>query len=317
MTNRRRRVVSIHLQRLLLVLAWCAATASTYESCTYCPQYPTEEALRRFRDSIDNVYAGQEDAVAAISRVLTHNIVANSGNPSAAGGGGAVLKARPLLLHFTGPTGVGKTLMSTIVQNALFVTDCGVLKLQLDISYRLTSRDGKKERTDAMKRALVRQLDRCPRSLIIFDDFQFAPEIMILALREAFDEDYHAGYTLSHRDYRVSTRHAIFIFCSDLEGEQRHLSVDMTMAQARAKVSELAGEQWKNVDQSSSFGKLFVSGGMVPFVPLSESELRKVIRMEISKLTPRVERWLQFNANNHTVAHTWLGESVRQEAVTD
>ena len=295
--------------RSLLLLLWATVTAS-YEKCTYCPQYSTEEALRRFRDAVDNVYAGQEDAVEAISKVLTHNIVAHSADATSGGGGGggggsAPLAARPLLLHFTGPTGVGKTLMSVLLQDSLFITECGVRKIQLDISYKLTSRSGQIERTDNVKRAVVRQLERCPRSLIIFDDFQFAPELMMMSLREAFDE-YH--YTLSHRDQLVSTTHAIFIFCSDLEGEQRHLSVDMTMAEARAKVSELAGEQWKNVDQSSAFGRLFVSAGMVPFVPLSESELRKVIRIEINKLTPRVERYLQFNANNATVAHNWLGK---------
>mmetsp|Transcript_2538 Transcript_2538/g.5200 ORF Transcript_2538/g.5200 Transcript_2538/m.5200 type:complete len:275 (-) Transcript_2538:47-871(-) len=128
--------------------------------------------------------------------------------------------------------------------------------------------------------------------------------MMILALRDAFDEDTES---LSFREKRVSTSQAIFVFCSDLESEQRHLHVDMTLEQARKKVSQLAAQQWKMVDPESGFGKLFVNGGMVPFVPLSEAELRKVIHIEIAKLTPRLERFLSFHASNATTDFRWLG----------
>lgn len=194
--------------------------------------------------------------------------------------------------------------MAQMLQESLFITECGVKKVHLDIGYKYTTASGQRERIDNMKREVVSQLERCPRSLIILDDFQFAPEMMILSLRDAFDESIEA---LTFRDKRVSTSRAIFVFCSDLESEQRHLSEDMTMEQARSKVSELAGHQWKMVDQTSSFGKLFVSDGMIPFVPLSEPELRKVIHIEMGKLTPRVERFLIFQANNHSVEFKWLG----------
>ena len=152
-------------------------------------------------------------------------------------------------------------------------------KISLDIGYKYSNAAGQRERIDSMKRAVVQQLERCPRSLIIFDDFQWAPEMMILSLRDAFDDTIEA---LSYRDKRVSTNQAIFVFCSDLESEQRHLSVDMTISQARTKVSQLAGQQWKMVDQSSVFGRLFVADGMVPFVPLTEPELRRYSRIVVS-----------------------------------
>jgi hypothetical protein len=195
-------------------------------------------------------------------------------------------------------------LRAQLLQESLFMTECGIKKIHLDIGYKYSSAAGQRERIDNMKKMVVSQLERCPRSLIIFDDFQWAPEMMILSLRDAFDDSMEA---LTYRDKRVSTSRAIFVFCSDLESEQRHLSANMTMEQARIKVSELAASQWKMVDQTSSFGKLFVSDGMIPFVPLSEPELRKVIHIEMGKLTPRVERFLTFNANNHSVEFKWLG----------
>jgi hypothetical protein len=80
----------------------------------------------------------------------------------------------------------------------------------------------------------------------------------------------------------------------------------MTLEQARAKVSQLAAAQWRMVDPTSAFGRQFVSG-MVPFVPLSDAELRKVLHIEIGKLTPRIERFLAFQASNSSIAYQWAG----------
>ncbi len=99
----------------------------------------------------------------------------------------------------------------------------------------------------------------------------------------------------------MSTSKALFVFCSDLESEQRHLSVDMDMEQAKRKVSQLAQLQWRQVELGSAFGKLFVGSGLVPFVPLSEPERRKVVHIEVGKLTPRGQRYLSFHATNASV----------------
>jgi hypothetical protein len=120
------------------------------------------------------------------------------------------------------------------LQEALFITECGVKRVPLDIGYKYASSEQQRERIDAMKRAVVAQLEKCPRSLIVFDDFQWAPEKMILSLRDAFDPSMEA---LAFRDRRVSTHQAVFVFCSDLEAEQRHLSADMTIEQVREKIT--------------------------------------------------------------------------------
>ena len=58
------------------------------------------------------------------------------------------------------PQGVGKTLMAQLIKEALFITDCGVKRIHLDISYKYTDRAGQRERIDSMKRAVVAQLER-------------------------------------------------------------------------------------------------------------------------------------------------------------
>lgn len=108
-------------------------------------------------------------------------------------------------------------------------------RVHLDIGFKYASAAAQRERVDAMKRGVVAQLERCPRSLIVFDDFQWAPEKMILSLRDAFDPAVEA---LAFRDRRVATHQAVFVFCSDLEAEQRHLRADMTNDQVLVATRE-------------------------------------------------------------------------------
>jgi len=285
---------------VLLMVALNPVTSRQDHCDTYCPTYSMEEALVRFRENLQTTYSGQEEAISVVRKALMDNMMSYMR--------GSVADSNdqpPLLFHFTGPTGVGKTLLTTVIKDALFVSDCGVKKIHLDIGYRHTDDAGRIQRIDNMKKTVVEQLESCPRSLVIFDDFQWAPVEMILALKEAFDENYQ---TLTWRDKTVRTNQALFIFCSDLESEQRHLTASMSMQEARTKVWELARTQWNMVDQGSAFGKMFVSQGLIPFVPLSESEMRKVIRLEMGKLAPRVHRHLSFHADNSSVHHRWLGE---------
>ena len=168
-----------------LAWVWMAVVPSLVwarDDCgSYCPIFTMEQSLKRFRDSVDVLYSGQEDAIAAISQALMTNMIDNANALVAhTAGVAAVRRVKPLLLHFTGPTGVGKTLMAQLIKEALFVSDCGVKKIHLDVGYKYASASQQRERIDAMKKDVVTQLEHCPRSLIIFDDFQWAPEMMIL-----------------------------------------------------------------------------------------------------------------------------------------
>ena len=65
-----------------------------------------EQSLKKFRDSVDHAYSGQEDSINAVSKALMGNMMdaANFYAGHTAGERG-VQRPRPLLLHFTGPTG--------------------------------------------------------------------------------------------------------------------------------------------------------------------------------------------------------------------
>jgi|AntAceMinimDraft_1070359.scaffolds.fasta_scaffold270560_1 hypothetical protein len=64
-----------HALRAWLLALWLLVQSVAYgakevDSCGgYCPLYTMEQSLKRFRDSVDGLYAGQEDAVNVITKV--------------------------------------------------------------------------------------------------------------------------------------------------------------------------------------------------------------------------------------------------------
>lgn len=282
---------SAALAVLTLVLAGAAAQKAqtqAKECQNGCPMYSAEDFKLRFNQRLRVSYAGQEDAIRSIMWALMGKLDTSAN------------QATPLLLHFSGPTGVGKTWLSQLIGDALFADPCGTRKIPLDMALR--SGQGQQERIDIIKRALIAQFTRCPRSVVILDDFQFAPIELIASLKEAFDE----SPTISYGTQSASTRQGIFILCSDLEEEQRHLTPDMTIIQARDKVKELAQLKWGHLKQGSTFGKLLAKTMLFPFTPLTNEELRTVVHLEFSKLNEPVREHVK-NLENSTHGWTWRG----------
>ena len=79
---------------------------------------------------------------------------------------------------------MGKSLLAQKIKDALFIGDCGLCKIHLDAGYKSLDAHQRVQRIDNIKKRVVDQLDRCPRSLIIFDDFQWAPVELIIAFKE-------------------------------------------------------------------------------------------------------------------------------------
>jgi hypothetical protein len=86
---------------VLMVMLMMQGTLSVPEVCdAYCPEYPMEQSLKKFRDAVDDMYSGQEDAIAGVSKALMANMIANNNLQKAKSPG--TVRMKPLLLHFTG-----------------------------------------------------------------------------------------------------------------------------------------------------------------------------------------------------------------------
>ena len=117
---------------LLLVLV----KSEREQNCDgFCPLFSMEMSLKKFRAATDHSYSGQEDAISHISRVLMNNMLDFN---NLILGDQAPRRLKPLLLHFTGPTGVGKTLMASLITDALFIS-VSQKKLLFNFIYEIIS----------------------------------------------------------------------------------------------------------------------------------------------------------------------------------
>jgi len=144
---------------------------------------------------------------------------------------------RPLIFHFSGPNGCGKTLTALAIGKALFsqlneVSSLpnGVLFLK-GSSYIIDSKLQKEDpatflnlaqkHKDTIRNVIAEQLSKCSKSLIIFDESIIPNKRIMQVFEEFFD-----GVPILHNGKQIRTDQAIFILISDFGSEQfsPHLS---------------------------------------------------------------------------------------------
>jgi len=256
--------------------------------------------LANFDEILEGNYAGQEEARFEVRTALTsHMLNCDHGvTTSTSSATGA-----PLHLHFVGPTGTGKTKLAIATRDALSEDESSRLTIKLQHNWEKL----KTYSVSSIKKRIVVQLQSCSRSIIIFDEFQFATKGLILALKEAFDEN---DPTISANDVTVRTSCATFIFCSDFTGDQQNeLTADLAPLEARNKVLELAQRTWKFTEKYG-FGKLFVARkeSLIPFIPFVETELRKVIKIEFDQLDEEIRKLVRHQAKASSIDYIWRGQ---------
>ena len=180
----------------------------------YCPSWNplalpcplAEDAVQRLESTLDAQVAGQILARRTIEKALSTNVQRHSNfskeawNPywvsiadsfySSVSRRGT--NKRPLLLHFSGPTGVGKSLTADIIAESILAERnaenqlCGKVLFQM---HQYSSRHPKRvtSSTLAIRRMVAEQLHHCPRSVLIFDEIQRAPEELLDNILEIFD----------------------------------------------------------------------------------------------------------------------------------
>ncbi len=233
---------------LAMAMAVLALTAVSVVDATYCPTVMSkylktsecplaEDPIARLHKLIEP-YHGQADAIQMVETFFKTNVL---------------IRKKPELLHFSGPTGVGKTFLAKLVGEALFtsrhpVSDklCGVLTLRMTaLMSNVPSTQLREVQESEILRPIVEQLAHCPRSVIILDDIHFADAAVIDALKGAFDEANELRcHTGQLRDKAVSTSQAIFIATSDLEEKQTLLLPTLPKKDAIATIRKLAAERW-------------------------------------------------------------------------
>mmetsp|Transcript_105753 Transcript_105753/g.170244 ORF Transcript_105753/g.170244 Transcript_105753/m.170244 type:complete len:324 (+) Transcript_105753:29-1000(+) len=183
-----------------------------------------------------------------------------------------------MLLHFSGPTGVGKTLTANLVGHALFTasSDCGIVTINLN-EHRALKKGQMARFLETTLQRFKDQLVLCPRSLFVLDEIQNVQPELVHALVSFFQPK---GKLMS----AVASAYPIVILVSDLGSQQ--LNSNMSRAEAVAAIQIASSHRfggssdWLNGKDADAI----LGSNLVPFLPLSEDDLTAVAAMELASL---------------------------------
>lgn len=203
---------------------------------------------------------------------------------------------RPLVLAFTGPTGVGKTETAHVIARAMLPkTELvgigkrprGLMVLRgedfADVHANVTSY------IDTIKSALFQHLIKCQgHAVVIFDEVQKVVPGTLDALAEAISE--HPTLTYYKPEdatiHRVDTSHVAFFLISDIGWEDMLTLLIAHGGSAAALPPHLLSQrvkvaldaQWTRL----KFGKLIDK--IVPFLPLSQAQMREILDLKLEEM---------------------------------
>jgi ATP-dependent Clp protease ATP-binding subunit ClpA len=183
-------------------------------------------------------------------------------------------------MHFSGPTGVGKTHTADIVAKSVLARPvdgaqnkekdlCGKMAVQMR-AFVSTAPEDIDANAQELRSKVAEQLYNCPRSVIIFDEIQSVPEDLLDKVIGMFDPG--EGEALSHQIktvfHPVNTSLCIVIAISDLGSTK--LAPSMDREQAKRVIQEEADNRFVRSKKKALLNNI------VPFLSLSVDELVKV-----------------------------------------
>ena len=275
---------------------------------TYCPSWNplvlpcplAEDAAARLEARLDASVAGQMIARRTIEKALSANIqrhenfTKDAWNPYWASVASSIYSSksaassmrarvhRPLFMHFSGPTGVGKSLTADIIAESILVEHnhaghlCGKLLIQM---HQYSSPHPKHIEAAArdIRGMVAEQLHHCPRSVLIFDEIQRAPEQLLDNIIDIFDRSGEQPQ-LTHPPHQtpLNTSMCIVIVVSDIGSTK--LDPDMDRDSAKRAVEEDADRKFRNSEKRALLQNI------VPFLPLSLDDMRWVAAKELKEL---------------------------------
>ena len=165
---------------------------------------------------------------------------------------------KPLVFHFAGDNGVGKTLTAkTIVESLFAVKDriTGEYKGMLYLRGNFYCSDGEDNARNILEE-IFKQLTICPESVIIFDEAELPDKNTMQIFETILDE----SPTIRYSGKEVLKSKAIFILISDfgMEGVTNNMSVEDIMS----LIHKDAGESWIHTKQNDMITYI------VPFLPM-------------------------------------------------
>jgi ATP-dependent Clp protease ATP-binding subunit ClpB len=232
------------------------------------------EKLRRLADILHERVIGQNDAVDLVSAAIMRSRT------------GVNDPKRPVgSFLFLGPTGVGKTELAKALAEALFDSEEAIVRLDMSeyMEKASVSRligappgyigfDQGGQLTEAIRRR--------PHAVVLFDELEKAhPDVFNLLLQVLDD-----GRITDSQGVTVDCRHTVIIMTSNLASEYILNGFDSSGALLMETADQVQGVL------SRSFRPEFLNriDEIIIFCPLSESQLRKIVDLEVAALQRRL-----------------------------
>lgn len=228
----------------------------------------SEDALKTLQERLQKIVVGQDESV----KMIINHISAHVKRTASMGS----IKKAPLVLHFAGDFGVGKTLTASVISSYLFKESLGkdtvehkATALFSGSNYLAHDKSStRKKKTQQIRNKIIAQIKKCSKSIIIVNDLQKMDSNIFADLEDFFEG---VGYTDDRKP--IVTKDAIFIFTSDLG------SADVSRDWSYKKLErEIKSRFNLYINFNKKLNSLVVH---VPFKSLKEKEMKKIFHVEL------------------------------------
>jgi ATP-dependent Clp protease ATP-binding subunit ClpC len=251
-------------------------------------QLETEESARllNMEAKLREHIIGQDEAIETISKAI-RRARAGLKDPS-----------RPVgSFIFLGPTGVGKTELTKALAQFMFGSEDALIQLDMSefmerhsVSRLVGAPPGYVGYEDAGQ--LTEAIRRRPYSIIVFDEIEKAhPEAhnMLLQIMEE-------GHLTDARGHKVDFRNAIIIMTTNVGAEmiqrQSTFGFSLTVDEVQEEAQAYQEMHKKLTDAlKRNFRPEFINrlDSVIVFRSLSKEDIRKIVRLELDKVSARLE----------------------------
>jgi hypothetical protein len=204
---------------------------------------------------------------------------------------------KPLYVHLSGPSGVGKTLFADLVSSILFkerrrdehdqqreLHYCGHSIHQLS----LLDRDS--AFVDLID-SIYQQLHHCPFSLFVLENAHLANKQQLLKLLSLLKNGSVPG---SEGDESIKS--AMFMFTSDFGAYNGSHGTDEARSNVRVAVHKLFEDEFTSNSGLKPMVQSFFLDNVETFLPLTSQELGQVAELELMKMQQELHRHRHFQA---------------------
>ncbi|CAF0787927.1 unnamed protein product [Brachionus calyciflorus] len=198
--------------------------------------------------------------------------------------------SKALVLSFHGSTGVGKTYVSQILAESLYMKGTKSDFFKVFVATKDFPHNEKiNEYKERLKNEIEKTVQKCERSLFVFDETDKIPIGLLDTIKAYID--------FNHDINRVDYRKSVFIFLSNSATKQiAELALDLDRKNIKREKFELKAFQRviqdtvfynKEPDNKGLYHAAIIESHLIdsyiPFLPLEKIHVRKCVRTEIIK----------------------------------